>query len=71
MGAVAILALLSGVPQAAYAKRNTNSPRVHFKMNKHAGLFGGNYLKPKKQKKPTGYYRSTMTGKTVYGKPKN
>lgn len=28
------------------------------------------YLKPKKQKKPNGWYRSTLTGEMVYGKQK-
>ena len=28
------------------------------------------YLAPKKQKKPSGWYRSTLNGNLVYGKPK-
>ena len=40
-------------------------------MKKNESAFGGNYLAPKKKRKPNGYYRSTLTGQTVYGKPKN
>ncbi len=67
MGMVMALMLFSGVAPSAHAKK---APKTHFKFNKHSGLFGGNYLAPKKQKKPTGYYQSTVTGKMVYGKPK-
>ncbi|PWT74623.1 MAG: hypothetical protein C5B46_03750 [Proteobacteria bacterium] len=43
---------------------------AHYKIKKNAGQFAGNYPKPKKQKKPSGYYRSSLTGQVVYGKPK-
>jgi hypothetical protein len=69
MGVAAAL-LVGGMAPSAYAKHGSGAPKTHFKFNKHAGLFGGNYLAPKKQKRPTGYYVSTLTGKTVYGKPK-
>jgi len=67
MGVAAAL-LLGGLAPSAFAKHG--AAKTHFKFNKHSGLFGGNYLAPKKQKKPTGYYVSTVTGKTVYGNPK-
>ena len=69
---VAFLALLSSFSPSANAlgEHGSKPANVHFKPNKHAGLFGGNYLAPKKQRRPTGYYRSTLTGKVVYGKPK-
>jgi hypothetical protein len=43
---------------------------VHYKIKKNAGPFGGNYMKPRKQKKPTGYYTNSLTGAVVYGTPK-
>ena len=70
VGVVVALALFCDLAPSAYARRGSNAPKTHFKLNKHAGLFGGNYLAPKKQKGPTGYYRSTLTGKMIYGKPK-
>lgn len=69
-GTIAVLMLFSGLSQNAYAKHGPKPPHVHFKANKHAGVFGGNYMKPKKQKRPAGWYRSTLTGDMVYGKPK-
>ena len=66
-GAVAALLLSNGAGPSAYAKHAPKPP--HLKVNKNMGPYGGNYMAPKKQKKPTGYYRSTLTGKMVYGKP--
>ena len=66
-GAVAALLLLSGASPNAYAGHAPKPP--HLKVKKNMGPYGGNYMAPKKQKKPTGYYRSSVTGKTVYGKP--
>lgn len=68
----AVLVLFSGLAQNAYAARAQRVAAAwhpHFKSNKNMGPYGGKYLAPKKQKKPTGYYRSTLTGKMVYGKP--
>ncbi len=70
---VAIVTLFSGLGQNAYAshsKRNGSVPRAHYRIKKNDGPFGGKYMKPKKQKRPTGYYRSTLNGRTVYGNPK-
>lgn len=69
-GTIAVLLLFSGLAQSAYARHGSKPPRVHYKIKKNAGVFGGNYMKPKKQKRPTGWYRSTLTGQMVYGKPK-
>jgi hypothetical protein len=66
---VSVLALFSGLGQSAYAKHGPKSPKLHFKMKK-MGPYGGKYMAPKKQKHPSGYYRSTLTGEMVYGKPK-
>jgi hypothetical protein len=70
IGVFAVLALFTSLGPSAYAhgKHGSNSP--HFKMKKNMGPFGGKYMAPKKQRGPSGYYRSTLTGKTVYGKPK-
>ena len=64
---VAVSLLFCGLAPSAYAKHG--AAKTHFKFNKHSGLFGGNYLAPKKQKKPTGYYVSTMTGKNGLREP--
>ena len=62
---VAVVALVwafAGFGQSAYA------------LGKHKAKKNSNpyaYLAPKKQKKPTGYYQSTLTGKMVYGKKPN
>jgi hypothetical protein len=66
---VAVLSLLSTSAPLAYA-RHSKPPKMHYKIKKNAGPFGGNYMKPKKQKKPTGYYRNSLNGDVVYGKPK-
>ena len=69
MGLLGAVLVAGGWIPSAYGKHNTNPQKVHFKVKKNQGQFGGNYMAPKKQKKPTGWYRSTLTGKTVYGKP--
>ena len=66
---LAVLSLFGGLGPSAYGRHNSNAPKMH-KVKKNAGPFGGNYMKPKKQKKPTGYYRNSMTGQMVYGKQK-
>ena len=66
-GVLAALLVLSGAGPSAYAAHAPKPPRL--KVKKNMGPYGGNYMAPKKQKKPTGYYRSSVTGKTVYGKP--
>ncbi len=70
IAAMAIALLFSGFTPSAYARHGSKPPRVYYKIKKNAGPFGGNYMKPKKQKKPTGYYRNSLTGEVVYGKPK-
>jgi hypothetical protein len=69
IGALAMACLLSGFAPAAYARHGSRPPRAHYKIKKNAGPFGGNYMKPKKQKKPTGYYTNSLTGNVVYGTP--
>ena len=64
-----LLVLFSGLGQSAYAKHGPKSPKTHFKMKK-MGSYGGKYMAPKKQHRPNGYYRSTLTGEMVYGKQK-
>ncbi len=73
IGLVAVLALLAGPPQSAYAahgKHGSNSPRLHRLGKKNAGPYGGNYLAPKKQHRVKDRYRSPITGNILYGKPK-
>jgi hypothetical protein len=73
IGLVAVLALLSGFSQGAYAahdKHSPNAPRLHFKRQKDTGPFGMKYLAPKKQHPVKDHYRSPITGNTLYGKPK-
>jgi hypothetical protein len=72
IGAVGVLSLFSGLGPNAYAAhvKNPKPPKVkvvHYKEKKNATPY--DYLKAKKQKKPTGYYRSTLTGEMVYGNP--
>lgn len=70
---VAALVLCVGLSQSAFAARTKfayGSPHPHYRVKKNDGPFGGKYLGPKKQRRPTGYYRSTLTGQVVYGKPK-
>ncbi len=66
-GAVAASMLLSGAAPDAYAKHAPKPQRL--KVRKDMGAYGGNYMAPKKQKPPTGYYRNSLTGQMVYGKP--
>lgn len=73
IGMVAALALSCGICQSAYAsygKPGSGSPKSHYRVKKNSNAFGGKYMAPKKQHRPSGYYRSTLTGKTVYGKPR-
>lgn len=73
IGMAAAMALSCGIGQSAYAFHGGQSIaplKTHFKVKKNKNAFGGNYLAPKKQHRPSGYYRSTLTGKIVYGKPK-
>ena len=66
-GAVAGLLLLSGAAPSVYGKHGPKPQR--FKPRKDMGAYGGNYMAPKKQKPPTGYYRNSLTGQMVYGAP--
>ena len=69
IGMVAVLTLFYGLGQSAYAAHgNSGSHKVHYKAKKNNNAFGGNYMAPKKQHRPSGYYRSSLTGKMVYGK---
>jgi hypothetical protein len=70
IGLLAVSTLFSGLAQSAYAfgKHGSNSP--HFRVKKNVGPYGGKYMAPKKQHRPSGYYRSTLTGKMVYGRPR-
>ena len=72
IGVVAALAICCGLGQSAYAfhgKQASGSPKLHFKVKKNSNAFGGKYMAPKKQPRPSGYYRSTLTGRIIYGKP--
>jgi len=71
IGMVAALALCSSLGQSAYAAHGnsgSSSHKVHFRAKKNNNAFGGKYMAPKKQHRPSGYYRSSLTGKMVYGK---
>jgi hypothetical protein len=63
-GAVAALLLLSGAGPTAYAK---HAPKPKHLKVKNMGPYGNNYMAPKKQKPPTGWYRNSLTGQVVYG----
>ncbi len=67
MGIVGAVLLCAGFSPSAYAKHG-NAP--HFRAKKYAGPFGGINMKPRKQKRRTGYYRSALTGQVMYGRPK-
>jgi hypothetical protein len=58
---VALIWAFAGLGQSAYALGK-------HKAKKNTTTYS--YLAPKKQKKPTGYYQSTLTGDMVYGKKK-
>jgi hypothetical protein len=67
-----VLALFGGLARSANAslfKKSSHSPRAHYRMKKNLAPYGGNYLAPKKQHRPSGTYRSQVTGQTLYGKP--
>jgi hypothetical protein len=63
-GAVAAFLLLSGA--GAYAKHAPKQQRLKMR---NMGQFGNNYMAPKKQKPPTGWYRNSLTGQMVFGTP--
>ena len=67
-GAVAAL-LFCGVVPSASARQNNKPPHLKLKVKKNSNQFGGNYMAPRKQKPPTGYYRDSLTGHMVYGQP--
>ena len=70
IGMVMAAGLLGGLAPSAHAlfgKHGPKPPRAQRQAKKNASPYA--YLAPKKQKKPTGYYRSTLTGQMVYGKP--
>jgi hypothetical protein len=52
---------------ALFGRHKGNQPRVLHRVKKNSSPYA--YLKPKKQKKAKGWYRSTLTGQVVYGKP--
>ena len=67
---VAVSFMVGGWTPSAHAlfgRHKSDVPRVQ-RAKKNSNPYA--YLAPKKQKKPTGYYRSTLTGKVVYGNPK-
>lgn len=61
---VVAFALCAGLAPSAHAW-GKHSHSVHLKVKKNNGPFGIS-LKAKKQKKPKGYYRETLTGRRVY-----
>ena len=70
VAALGVTTIFGGFAPSAHAlfgKHGSKPPKAQ-RMKKNANTY--DYLKPKKQKKPTGYYRSTLTGDLVYGKPK-
>ncbi len=63
IAAVALMWAFAGLGQSAYALgKHQHRPKKN--TNPYA------YLAPRKQKKPSGYYQSTLTGEMVYGKKK-
>lgn len=72
MGLLSALLVFGGLAshaEAAHLVRVAHSSRPHFKVKKNQGPFGGKYMAPKKQHRPTGRYRSPVTGQVLYGKP--
>jgi hypothetical protein len=65
-GAVAAFLLLSGAGSGAYAK---HAPKQQKLKVRNMGPYGNNYMAPKKQKPPTGWYRNSLTGQMVFGTP--
>jgi hypothetical protein len=63
---LAALILFGALTPTAHAK---HAPRQHYKIKKNFTPYGGNYLASKKQPRPTGRYRSPITGNTLFGKP--
>lgn len=74
VGIVSMAILLNGLAPSAHAlfgRHKPNQPRAMRRAKKNTSPYA--YLKPQKpgkQKKPNGWYRSTLTGKMVYGKQK-
>jgi hypothetical protein len=76
VGMVAVLALSSVLSPSAFAWRHKQhppkQPKIHYKPDKNAYLFGGKYKAPKNQHLPKashrGSHRDKKTGQTVYGK---
>jgi hypothetical protein len=66
----AILVLIGGLAPSAYAhgKHAPKSKRTHYRVAKGATQ-GAKWHAPKKQRVRKGYYRTTITGETIYGKP--
>jgi hypothetical protein len=67
---VAISLLFGGLAPPAHAlfgKHKSNVPKVR-RAKKNSSPYA--YLKPRKPKKPSGYYRSNLSGQLLYGKKK-
>lgn len=66
----AVTFTLGGFSSQSFAlgKHAPKPPRVTRKTRKNSSPYA--YLAPKKQKKPSGYYRSTLNGELIYGKTK-
>jgi hypothetical protein len=67
---VAVVSLFGVASPSAYGLHfwhKSNTPHIE-KAKKNNSPYA--YLKSKKQKKAKGYYRSTLTGQMVYGKPR-
>ena len=52
---------------ALFGRHKSSQPRAMRRSKKNTSPYA--YLAPRKQKKPKGSYRSTLTGEMVYGKP--
>ncbi len=72
MSVIAVLALSGALSQSAYAWPHKHhkfhaakTPKYHYKPDKNAYLFGGQYKTPKKQKYKEGSFHNTGTGDTV------
>ncbi len=72
---IALLALSGALSQNAFAKSHKYHPpkapkthKMHYKPDKNAYLFGGEYKTPKKAHPPKGSHRDKKTGQIVYGK---
>jgi hypothetical protein len=74
LATIAVLMLCGGLSESANAfhfrhkQHLPKTPKMHYKPDKNAYLFGGKSKPPKKQHLRKGSYRTTLAGETIYAK---